>query len=77
MCLNVDGGYWCKGQKLSIWGDLAQYSNYEHSSRVHKATAMANGEYGYSYWEDPGTPAKATSPYFYSLNTYKSYYDVQ
>jgi len=74
---NIEGGYWCKGQTMGWNRDWAQYSKYEHGSRVHKASAMANGKYGYGKWKDPGVEAYTTSPYFYELNTYKSYYDVQ
>ncbi|MBE7123909.1 lactococcin 972 family bacteriocin [Bacillus cereus] len=77
VCLSVDGGDWCKGQKMNWKLDLAQYSVYKHSSRVHKATAMANGNYTYSGWKNPGTPADAQTLYYDSLNTYRSYYDVQ
>ncbi|MFY0203373.1 lactococcin 972 family bacteriocin [Bacillus cytotoxicus] len=76
-CLNVDGGKWCKGQKMGWRLDLAQFSDYEHSSRVHKAKAMANGEYDYSGWKNPGKPANALTSYYKELNTYRSYYDVQ
>lgn len=77
VCLSVDGGNWCKGQRVGWKLDLAQYSDYKHSSRVHKATAMANGNYDYSGWKNPGTPANAQTLYYKSLNTYKSYYDVK
>ncbi|MEM5682889.1 lactococcin 972 family bacteriocin [Bacillus toyonensis] len=76
-CLNVDGGKWCKGQKMGWRLDLAQFSDYEHKSRVHKATAMANGNYDYSGWKNPGKPANALTSYYKELNTYRSYYDVQ
>ncbi|OQR53476.1 lactococcin 972 family bacteriocin [Bacillus sp. CDB3] len=74
---NVDGGTWCKGQTMGWKGDLAQYSKYDHDSRDHKASAMANGETNYGKWRDPGETAYTESPYFHSLNTYKSYYDVR
>ncbi|MEI4624066.1 hypothetical protein KFD70_27605 [Bacillus pfraonensis] len=76
-CYSVDGGYWCKGQKMGWWMDLAQFSDYKHSSRTHKATAYANGEYDYSGWQKPGVQAYAITSYYDSLNTYRSYYDVQ
>ncbi|MEK4504318.1 lactococcin 972 family bacteriocin [Bacillus sp. FSL R12-0069] len=77
LCLDMEGGYWCKGQKYNIIGQAAQYSNYDHNHREHKSTAMANDKYKTSGWVDPGEPAEATSKYFYSLNTYRSYYDVK
>lgn len=77
LCLEMEGGYWCKGQKYNIIGQAAQYSNYDHDNREHKATAMVNDEFYPTKWKDPGVPARATSDYFYSLNTYRSYYDVR
>ncbi|MEH6891426.1 lactococcin 972 family bacteriocin [Bacillus sp. JJ864] len=76
-CLSVDGGNWCKGQKMGWNFDYAQFSEYKHGSRVHKATAMANDKFTYSGWKDPGDTAYAITPYYKELKTYRSYYDVQ
>ncbi|WP_434165925.1 lactococcin 972 family bacteriocin [Bacillus thuringiensis] len=77
ICMEMEGGNWCKGQKYNIIAQAAQYSNYDHDYRVHKSTAMANDKYRSSGWVDPGEPAESTSDYYYTLNTYKSYYDVR
>ncbi|MEH6936216.1 lactococcin 972 family bacteriocin [Bacillus sp. JJ783] len=77
VCLDVDGGKWCKGQNMNWKLNLSQYSDYRHSSRTHKATAMANGNYKYSGWVKAGTPAIAETLYYSKLSTYRSYYDVQ
>lgn len=74
---NIEGGKWCKGQTMGWMGDWAQFSQYDHGSRVHKASAMANNKTTYGKWKDPGVQAYTTSPYFDSLSSYKSYYDVQ
>ncbi|MES5957114.1 lactococcin 972 family bacteriocin [Bacillus fungorum] len=74
---NIEGGKWCKGQVMGWKLDRAQYSHYEHNSRTHKASAMANGVTRKGDWVKAGTPAYKESYYYKTLNTYKSYYDVK
>lgn len=77
LCLDTEGGNWCKGQVMGRNLDWAQYSQYDHAKRTHKASAMANGVTNRGDWVSKGKRAYKTSNYYYSLNTYKSYYDVQ
>ncbi|TNP10721.1 hypothetical protein FHY73_29480 [Bacillus tropicus] len=74
---NIEGGKWCKGQTMGKNFDWAQYSRYEHDSRTHKASAMANGVTKRGDWVKAGTPAYKESNYYKTLTTYKSYYDVR
>lgn len=57
--------------------DWAQFSQYDHGSRTHKASAMANGVTKKGDWIKAGERAYKTSNYYKELKTYKSYYDVK
>ncbi|MEK4581875.1 lactococcin 972 family bacteriocin [Bacillus sp. FSL R12-0074] len=74
---NIEGGKWCKGQTMGWKLDWAQFSQYDHAKRTHKASAMANGVTNRGDWVKAGKQAYKTSNYYDKLTSYKSYYDVQ
>ncbi|TFC48916.1 lactococcin 972 family bacteriocin [Cryobacterium shii] len=73
-----EGGTWNYGVRSGgIYGSGGQvYSEYQHTSRTHKATACGYGGCAYSGWKSPSALASAYwSPMASSGNN--AYYDVQ
>ncbi|MBG0964109.1 hypothetical protein [Bacillus sp. SRB1LM] len=73
---NVAGGVWTYGQKLNWQLKQAQFSDFNTNDWVHRSTAMANDNYWKTEWKSRGVPANSITDYFWSLNTYRSYYDI-
>lgn len=76
---SAGGGTFNYGQRWAVWGQVSQYSNYYHGSRMHRSTAMQNGSYYYSNgnpntWYGSGIWATVQGPWTWGLNTYNSYY---
>lgn len=80
MSVEVGGGTWDYGVKMNALMYVWQFSDYNHPTKTHYATAMMNDEYSEKVKALKGIAAKAASPKFSYLTTgyttNRSWYDV-
>ncbi|WP_314209410.1 lactococcin 972 family bacteriocin [Vagococcus salmoninarum] len=75
--ISVGGGVHEFGVSLNWLLQFTQYSNYDHETKTHSASAMMNDIYDYSGWVAKNKTAKARTAGTYSYWSNNSYWNTK